>query len=156
MFQEKKLPKYARLPPVLIFDMSSFYNTGKEIEPESILAYGGHVYELIAVVFGGGNHFNCRVKLSGAWYDYDDLANVSKKKPELLLVGTGRYGVQAKSVRDPFKTTTKRVVSYRYVRTAAFHSRPTCNLIPVDPDAEYNDNEIQFEDMCAVLDGETI
>ena len=74
-FQCTKVPSRCRLPPVLrlSFDLSVDHNEGKEVPAEEEFELGGHTYTLLAIVFGGQNHFNCRVRLNNVWYEYDAM-----------------------------------------------------------------------------------
>lgn len=152
---EKKRPQKCLLPPVLVFDMSSIYNTDKEINPEETLVFGGHTYALVSIVFGGKDHFNCRVRLQEKWFDYDDMAGIKSSRCTRRLLTTGTYGRQYNTLKDCFKTSCPKVSSYRYVRTQAFNERPRNAALPADPNQEYPMDQVQFEDMCAVVDGAT-
>ena len=143
----KKPEQNTLMPPVLHFDLSAGFNLGREVEPELQFCLGGHVYDLVCVVFYSGSHYNCRVKLNNTWYDYDDMG--CRRGPTHILC----LSRDTDHIHVPFKQQFHPVM-YRYVRTSVAGRLHTNERLRLGP--EEFPNDVQFHEMMTVLDGVTV
>ena len=154
-FQCTKVPLRCRLPPVLSLDLSADHNEGKEVTAEEEFELGGHTYTLVAIVFGGRNHFNCRVRLNNVWYEYDDMGvqgQWSNGRLDLRMKKVGGTG----GPMEGWARMGPRVTEYRYVRTGLYSGVLDKTPVELDSTRPYPVEKVHFNEMCAVLDGTTV
>jgi len=65
----KKTPEECSLPKTIRFAA----DPETTLCPEEHMNFGGWIYDLFAVVFSNGGHFNGNFRLEGKWYSYDGM-----------------------------------------------------------------------------------
>lgn len=147
----RKLPDTAHMPLCLLFDVPGV----PYLLPDICFDFGGLTYELLCVVFGNGEHFNCNVRLDGGWYKYDglgvhteaDVATRLRSVQKNVLVRLSACNSPAELSTPVTKDAGYRPVQYKYIRT----SHPG-ELGPVRVQLPQQDWPVQFHHMVRLQD----